>query len=158
MILDPVAKTWTEVGTTQVPFGAWTSFAPGKYLITGGSPAFFPAGSPQGAPSQRIAKVLDMTSGSPVWTNVPDMVEPRSFHNVTMLPTGKAMVIGGSHIVQDSVAAERRGVLLTDLGPGDQHLVADGDDVAAAHVPLGVDAAARWSGAVGRRRPSEPGR
>ena len=36
MVFDPAAKTWTQVGTTQVPFGAWTSFAPGKYLITGG--------------------------------------------------------------------------------------------------------------------------
>jgi hypothetical protein len=99
MIFDPDAKTWTQIGTTQVPFGAWTSFAPGKYLITGGG-VFIE--SQQGAPSQKIAKVLDMTSGSPVWTDVPDMSETRSFHNVTMLPNGKAMVIGGSHIVQDS--------------------------------------------------------
>ena len=44
MILDPAAKTWTQVGTTQVPFGAWTSFAPGKYLITGGG-VFIPRAS-----------------------------------------------------------------------------------------------------------------
>ena len=101
MTFDPATRAWTRLGTTQVPFGAWTSFAPGKFLVTGGSAtldSYFPNNP---VPSTRAAKVLDMTSGSPVWTDAGTMANARSFHNVTMLPTGEAMVIGGSTVVND---------------------------------------------------------
>lgn len=101
MTFNPATNAWTNVGTTQVPFGAWTSFAPGKFLITGGSATLDSYRPNDPVPSVRTAKVLDMTSGTPVWSNVPDMASARSFHNVTMLPTGDAMVIGGSTVVSD---------------------------------------------------------
>ena len=40
MTFDPATSAWTQLGTTQRPFGVWTSFAPGKFLITGGSATF----------------------------------------------------------------------------------------------------------------------
>lgn len=101
MTFDPRTNAWDELGTTQVPFGAWTSFAPGKFLITGGAATLDAYDPSNPVPSVRKARILDMTSGSPVWSTVPDMATARSFHNVTMLPTGEAMVIGGSTEVND---------------------------------------------------------
>lgn len=101
MTFDPRTNAWANLGTTQVPFGSWTSFAPGKFLVTGGAANLDAYDPSNPAPSVRKARVLDMTSGSPVWTPVPDMGSARSFHNVTMLPTGEAVVIGGSTEVND---------------------------------------------------------
>lgn len=101
MSFDPRTNAWEDLGTTQVPFGAWTSFAPGKFLVTGGSATLNSYNPNNPVPSVKQAKVLDMTSGTPVWSNVPDMDTARSFHNVTMLPTGDAIVIGGSTDVND---------------------------------------------------------
>jgi hypothetical protein len=102
MTYDPATRAWTRLGTTQVPFGAWTSFAPGKFLVTGGSATLDSYNPNNPVPSTKAAKVLDMTSGSPVWSAAGTMANARSFHNVTMLPTGEAMVIGGSTVVSDS--------------------------------------------------------
>ena len=101
MTFDRTTDAWTRLGTTQVPFGAWTSIAPGKYLITGGSATLDSYNPSNPVPSTRAAKVLDLTSGSPVWSDAGTMATARSFHNVTMLPTGEAMVIGGSTVVSD---------------------------------------------------------
>ncbi len=101
MTFDPATNEWANLGTTQVPFGAWTSFAPGKFLVTGGSATLDSYDPSNPVPSVKQAKILDMTSGSPVWSHVPDMATGRSFHNVTMLPTGDALVLGGSTTVND---------------------------------------------------------
>lgn len=101
MIFDPVTNAWTQAGTTQVPYGVWTSFAPGKYLITGGGTTFDSYNPSTPGPSQRTARVLDMTNGSPVWSDASPMANARSFHNVTMLPTGQALAVGGSTVVND---------------------------------------------------------
>ncbi|KQW52750.1 hypothetical protein ASC77_00025 [Nocardioides sp. Root1257] len=101
MTFDPATNAWTRLGTTQVPFGAWTSFAPGKYLVTGGAATLDSYNPNNPVPSTRAAKVLDMTSGSPVWSDAGQMAVARSFHNLTMLPTGEAMAIGGSTVVND---------------------------------------------------------
>lgn len=105
MVYDPAAPSWTNVGTTPRPYGVWTSFAPGKYLITGGGLNFGDyhdlADDPNVQPSRKFTRVLDMTSGAPVWSDGSDMNHPRSYHNVTMLPTGKALAIGGSTQLTD---------------------------------------------------------
>lgn len=111
MIYDPTNSSWTRVGTTQRPYGVWTSFAPGKYLITGGGLTFNDyhdmPDDPNAVPSQRMTRILDMTSGAPVWSDGGTMAHGRSFHNVTMLPTGKALAIGGSNIVSDFARANQ---------------------------------------------------
>jgi hypothetical protein len=101
MTFDPATSAWTQLGTTQRPFGVWTSFAPGKFLITGGSATFNSYDPSNPVPSVNGARVLDMTSGAPVWSDATSMANARSFHNVTMLPTGEAMVIGGSTELDD---------------------------------------------------------
>jgi hypothetical protein len=101
MTFDPATNAYTQVGTTQVPYGVWTSIAPGKYLITGGAAALDSYSTTNPPPSTKQSRILDMTSGSPVWSDAGTMANARSFHNVTMLPTGEAMVIGGSTVVND---------------------------------------------------------
>ncbi|HEX8762447.1 MAG TPA: Ig-like domain-containing protein [Candidatus Saccharimonadales bacterium] len=101
MTYNPSNNAWTNTGTTQVPFGVWTSFAPGKYLITGGGEDFnsYDVGNP--GTSQKKSRILDMTNDTPVWSDAGTMNQGRSFHNVTMLPTGKALAIGGAPQVTD---------------------------------------------------------
>lgn len=101
MTFDPATSTWARIGTTQVPYGAWTSIAPGKYLVTGGAAALDSYNPSNPVASTRASKVLDLTSGSPVWSDAGTLNTARSFHNVTMLPSGEAMVIGGSTVVND---------------------------------------------------------
>lgn len=117
MIYDPANSTWQRVGTTERPYGVWTSFAPGKYLITGGGLTFNDyhdmPDDPNAVDAQKTTRILDMTSGSPVWSNGGDMNQGRSFHNVTMLPTGKALAIGGATIVSD-FAREQKATLTAE--------------------------------------------
>lgn len=112
MAYDPANSSWTNIGTTQVPYGAWTSLSPGRFLITGGGATFNSYNPSNPGPSQRTARLLDMTSGSPVWTPLPDMPNGRSFHNVTMLPTGQALAVGGATVVNDYATT---GTLTADL-------------------------------------------
>lgn len=101
MLYNPATNGWTNTGTTQVPYGAWTSYAPGKYLITGGGSGFNSYNPENPQPSQTTVRLLDMTNDSPVWSSGGTMNFARSFHNVIMLPTGKALAIGGSTTVND---------------------------------------------------------
>jgi hypothetical protein len=105
MLYNPANSTWNRVGTTPRPYGVWTSYAPGKYLITGGGNTFNDyhdtADDPNAVSSQTKTTLLDMTTDTPVWTNGGDMHQGRSFHNVTMLPTGKALAVGGANIISD---------------------------------------------------------
>lgn len=111
MLYNPANSSWTQVGTTQRPYGVWTSFAPGKYLITGGGLTFNDyhdmPDDPNAVPSQPTTRVLDMTTDTPVWSNGGNMHHGRSFHNVTMLPTGKALAVGGASIVSDFARANQ---------------------------------------------------
>lgn len=101
MLYNPATGSWTNTGTTQVPYGVWTSYAPGKYLITGGGSGFNSYDPENPKPSQKTVRLLDMTNDTPAWSNAGDLNFARSFHNVTMLPTGKALAIGGSTTVND---------------------------------------------------------
>ena len=101
LVYNPATGSWTNTGTTPVPYGVWTSYAPGKYLITGGGSDFdsYDPGNPE--PSQKTVRLLDMTNDTPAWSTAGNLNFARSFHNVTMLPTGKALAIGGSTTVND---------------------------------------------------------
>lgn len=107
MVYDPANSSWNRVGTTERPYGVWTSFTPGKYLITGGSNMFNIPDSPNTIPSQPTTRILDMTGGTPVWSDGGTMHHGRSYHNVTMLPTGKALAVGGASVVSDFARADQ---------------------------------------------------
>jgi hypothetical protein len=121
MLYDPANSSWNRVGTTQRPYGVWTSYAPGKYIITGGGLTFNDyhdtPDDPNAVAAQKTTRLLDMTSGTPVWTNGGDMKFGRSFHNVTMLPTGKALAIGGANIVSDFARAEQSTITAEQWDP-----------------------------------------
>jgi hypothetical protein len=104
MTFDPATNAWSRLGTTQVPFGAWTSVAPGRFLITGGSATLDSYDPNNPVPSTKASKLLDLTSGTPVWSGAGTMNNARSFHNLTMLPTGEALAIGGSTVTTDNSA------------------------------------------------------
>ena len=118
MTFDPATNAWAQLGTTQAPYGAWTSFAPGKYLITGGATTLNSYNPDNPTPSLRRTRVLDLTSGSPVWSDGGDMATGRSFHNVTMLPTGEAMVVGGAPVVNDYATTGTQTAELWNPGTG----------------------------------------
>ena len=106
MTFDPATNAWTKLGTTQVPFGAWTSFAPGQV------PGHRRLGHARHLRPEQPGAVDEGGQGPrhdqwvPVWSHVPDMATARSFHNVTMLPTGDALVLGGSTAVNDFAPQE----------------------------------------------------
>lgn len=121
MLYNPANSSWNRVGTTERPYGVWTSYAPGKYLITGGGLTFNDyhdmPDDPNAVPSQKMTSLLDMTTDTPVWSNGGDMHSGRSFHNVTMLPTGKALAIGGANIVSDFARANQSTVTAEQWDP-----------------------------------------
>ncbi|MGM1062268.1 discoidin domain-containing protein [Saccharothrix sp. Mg75] len=61
----------------------------GKILTVGGATAY------QDADATTRAHRIDITSGTPVVTRVPDMAHARAFANSVVLPNGQVVVIGG---------------------------------------------------------------
>jgi len=89
----------------QRNWGSAVMYAPGKVLIMGGGGTittkngtgpcnFYDAGCT--APTN-TAEFIDLTSGSPQWTNTTtSMANPRKLHNATLLPNGNVFVSGGT--------------------------------------------------------------
>jgi hypothetical protein len=84
-------QTWTMVDASTPDGGSAVMYRPGKILKTGTS------ADPDQAtrPSAANAYVLDMTQGTPAWSQVPSMNFARAYHNSTMLPDGNVLVVGG---------------------------------------------------------------
>jgi hypothetical protein len=47
------------------------------------------------APAESTTYTLDMTQPSPAWQQTPNMAYPRAFHNLTLLPDGSVLAVGG---------------------------------------------------------------
>ena len=90
-VLDLTAGTWTPIGGPVVDGGSAVMYLPGKILKTG--KAFNP--DDPVTPSLATAYVLDATQASPIWQQVASMNNPRSYHNLTLLPDGTVLVVGG---------------------------------------------------------------
>lgn len=89
--LNIQTQTWTMVDASTPDGGSAVMYRPGKILKTGTS-----ADPDQAArPSTANAYVLDMTQGTPAWSQVPSMNFARTYHNTTMLPDGNVLVVGG---------------------------------------------------------------
>ena len=71
--------------------GSAVMYRPGKILKTGTSV------DPDAAIRQAAATayVLDMTQGSPAWTQVPSMNFARTYHTLVLLPDGNVLVTNG---------------------------------------------------------------
>lgn len=84
---------WRTLSNTRdtVPYRGYGSFAPyqtGKILVTGGVGYYG-----EGPRSERSAVVLDLNTMRATATS--DMLYSRSQHNLTVLPDGKVLAIGG---------------------------------------------------------------
>jgi hypothetical protein len=90
--LDVNAQTWVNSGTVPVPFGSTAMYRPGKFLYTGGGPAY-------DGPSGKTATVIDATGATPSLHAVASMAFPRWQHNMVMMPDGKVLAIGGSTVI-----------------------------------------------------------
>jgi hypothetical protein len=67
-------------------------YAPGKIIKSGlGRDPDLP-----GAPSVATTYVLDMNQPAPAWRQTSSMAFPRTEHNLTMLPDGTVLAVGGS--------------------------------------------------------------
>ena len=88
---DVANGTWlaSGLGATPAPNGSATMYAPGKILVTGG-------GQPPGGASTTNAAVVDLTAPNPAWRTIAPMNFPRYMHNLTVLPDGKVLAVGGA--------------------------------------------------------------
>jgi hypothetical protein len=98
-------QTWTMVDASTPDGGSAVMYRPGKILKTGTS-----ADPDQVTrPSAANAYMLDMTQGTPAWSQVPSMNFARTYHNTTLLPDGNVLVIGGG---QTTNAIDASGAVL----------------------------------------------
>jgi beta-lactam-binding protein with PASTA domain len=89
-VLNLSTLTWTVVDNRVIDGGSAVMFQPGKFLKAGTA-----ADSGNTGLAAPTAFVLDMTAPAPAWQPTGSMAFPRSFHNLTMLPDGTTLVVGG---------------------------------------------------------------
>jgi plastocyanin len=90
-ILDVASQTWTLLsGQAPVPSGTSIQYAPGKILSSGG-------GTGNANPVRTNAAVIDLNQPSPAWREVAPMAFKRYWHNLTSLPDGTVLAVGGGH-------------------------------------------------------------
>jgi galactose oxidase len=87
-------QSWSSVGNSPIGGGSAVMYEPGKVLKTGG-----------GDPSITRAVVIDMNTEAPAWREVPPMEFPRRRHNLTLLPDGKVVVMGGTRVANEEAEA-----------------------------------------------------
>src|SRR5882724_7114332 len=91
-VLHINTQTWTPVGSVAIDGGSSAMYLPGKVIKSGTAmDPDFPIVS-----SVANTYVLDMTQPEPAWRQTAPMAFPRTQHNLTLLPDGSVLVIGGS--------------------------------------------------------------
>ena len=95
-LLDVAAQTWTPGPTSPIFNGSSAMFAPGKFIVSGGTAVPAPADSAQSLASVAQAAILDMTAPNPAWQMVSPMNFARGYHNLVTLPDGKVLAVGGT--------------------------------------------------------------
>jgi galactose oxidase-like protein/Kelch motif protein/List-Bact-rpt repeat protein len=91
-VLDLATQTWSTVDPTVLDGGSAAMYAPGKIIKSG------LARDPDlpGADSVATTYVLDMNQPAPAWRQTAAMAFPRTEHNLTLLPDGTVLAVGGS--------------------------------------------------------------
>jgi len=90
-VLDVQAQMWTMVDPVPVGGGSAAMYGPGR-VVKSGSPADVDLPS---SPSISRTWVIDMTQPLPAWRETAPMAFPRGHHNLTILPDGTVLVVGG---------------------------------------------------------------
>jgi len=94
-LLDVARATWSAGPSLPVLNGSAAHYRPGKLLLTGGGA--------RNAVSVTSAATLDMTQFDPAWQVVAPMHYPRFDHNLTLLPDGSVLAIGGAQQVTEYI-------------------------------------------------------
>ena len=92
-ILDLTSSAWSTVVPTTID-GDSVMYAPGKIMKAGSSND----GCFNGGASSATTSVIDLTQASPTWRQTASMAFPRTNHNLTLLPDGSVLAIGGGMI------------------------------------------------------------
>jgi hypothetical protein len=89
--LNIQTQTWTMIDASTPDGGSAVMYRPGKFLKLGTSV------DPDSAvrPSAATAYTLDMTQGSPAWTQVSSMNFARTYATTVLLPDGNVLVTNG---------------------------------------------------------------
>ena len=87
LVLDPATWTWQPVGDSTFAHseGTGVMYRPGKILRMGG-----------GEVGIAQCEVIDMTAPAPAWRPIAPLSFPRRRPDLTLLPDGTAIAIGGS--------------------------------------------------------------
>lgn len=90
-LYDPATDTFTQTGSMADPRGTLTATAlkNGKVLIAGGGSGNYPSQT-----IYRTAELFDPATGK--FTSAGQMTVPRHKHAAILLPSGKALIVGGS--------------------------------------------------------------
>jgi galactose oxidase-like protein len=104
-VLDLTTQTWSTVDPAVLDGGSAAMYAPGKIIKAG------LARDPDLSPASSVATtyVLDMNQATPAWRQTASMAFPRTELNLTLLPDGTVLAIGGS---RDSDVADTAGAVL----------------------------------------------
>jgi hypothetical protein len=90
--LDLQSQQWEVLDPAVYDGGSSVMYRPGKILKTGSARnPNYPT-----SPASTSAVVLDMTEAAPRWHAVSPMAVGRTQHNLTVLPTGDVLAIGGA--------------------------------------------------------------
>jgi len=91
-VLNLSTQTWTVMDPVARDGGSSVQYRPGKILKTGmGRNPDYAA-----VPSSATAYIMDTTLPSPTWRSIAPMTFPRTQHNLTVLPDGNVLAVGGS--------------------------------------------------------------
>ena len=129
--LDVATQTWTVVDPTVFDGSSAAMYLPGKVLQSGTASDFVVK------PSATTTAVLDMTQASPAWRPTAPMAYPRAYNNLTILPDGSVLAVGGG--------TNTSGIDIVDVG-------LRGGAVVAGHRDVDDDGARRAGPACTTRR------
>jgi len=120
-LLNIGLRTWTALPNTPILNGTAAQYRPGKILMTGGGTL--------NAASSTTSAILDANQGGPSWQVVSPMRYPRYNHNLTVLPDGTVLAIGGSARATQYIDT---GTLPTEVWNPDTNVW---QDLASVHEP-----------------------
>jgi hypothetical protein len=92
-LYDPATGSWTATGNLRWPHRTGQSatlLLDGRVLVAGGSAYQGTSGGPY---PEAAAELYDPITGT--WTATAPMTSARSFHDATLLPDGRVLVVGG---------------------------------------------------------------
>ena len=118
--LDLQTGTWSALAS-QSPIDGHSAvmYRPGKILKSGTwtDPDF-----PNTVAITNRAATLDLTQTVPTWTEVAPMHYKRTFHTLTVLPTGDVLALAGQSKANGNEVTNSADLDARDLEPGDQHV------------------------------------